>query len=120
MSLDCDPRNDYFQVLQGHNWNSWMARPEEHTVAESYERRPASSLADLRPRVPCNPYWRSGPGACSAGFRGGGSQHSEGWLFGGGDEELEVEEAAAMSMMSDDSAAAGMEEEDPGTNGNGR
>ena len=85
LQLACDPQRDYFSVLQGHNWDSWMARREGHSVAESYEPRPsqgatgpaawwpwsqASSQSDLRPRVPCNPYWRTGPSACSKGFEG--------------------------------------------------
>ena len=41
LQLACDPQRDYFSVLQGHNWDSWMARREGHSVAESYEPRPS-------------------------------------------------------------------------------
>jgi hypothetical protein len=59
--LKCDPKNDYFSQLEGHNWNKWMAKT--HSIAESYERQNSA-----RPRVPCNNYWHTGKQSCVASY----------------------------------------------------
>jgi len=60
VELKCDPSNDYFSELQGRNWNAWMQAG--HSIENTYEKD------ELTPRVPCNPYWRTGPHACAATF----------------------------------------------------
>jgi hypothetical protein len=59
--LSCDPSNDVGNILKGHNWNSWMLL--HHSIEEAYSIMPDG---ELRPRVPCDSYWRTGPGACKA------------------------------------------------------
>jgi hypothetical protein len=66
VELNCDPSNDYFSVLQGRNWNAWMEA--SHSIKNTYEKD------ERTPRVPCNPYWRTGPNACAATF--GSPAHS--------------------------------------------
>lgn len=56
--LKCEPTNDYFEQLEGHNWNKWMSK--SHTNIETYD--------GVKPRVPCNNYWHTGRHSCLASY----------------------------------------------------